>query len=63
MGKALIKSTLYRCYRFYKAFPEIVATLWQQSETVISWSHYRILIQVEDPVARDWYAAEATKQT
>lgn len=62
-GKGFDKSTLYRCYRFYKAFPEIVATLWQQSETVLSWSHYRILIQVEDPVARDWYAAEAAKQT
>lgn len=62
-GKGFDKSTLYRCYRFYKAFLEIVATLWKQSETVLSWSHYRILIQVEDPVARDWYAAETAKQT
>lgn len=62
-GKGFDKGTLYRCYRFYKAFPEIVATVWQQSETVLSWSHYRILIQVEDQTARDWYAAEAAKQT
>lgn len=62
-GKGFDKGTLYRCYRFYKAFPEIVATVWQQSETVLSWSHYRILIQVEDQAARDWYAAEAAKQT
>lgn len=63
MGKALIKVHYTVAIDFIKPFLEIVATLWQQSETVISWSHYRILIQVEDPVARDWYAAEATKQT
>lgn len=62
-GKGFDKGTLYRCYRFYKAFPEIVATAWQQSEKILSWSHYRILIQVEDKAARDWYANEAANYT
>lgn len=62
-GKGFDRVTLYRCYRFYNEFPEIVATLWQQSEKVLSWSHYRVLIQVEDKVARDWYANEAVNES
>ena len=44
-------------------FPEIVATLGQQSGVILSWSHYRILLQVEDKEARDWYEKEAAEQT
>ncbi len=29
---------------------------------ILSWTHYRILTQVEDPKARDWYAKEAYSQ-
>jgi predicted nuclease of restriction endonuclease-like (RecB) superfamily len=28
----------------------------------LSWSHYRLLMQVEDPVAREWYLNEAAEQ-
>jgi len=28
----------------------------------LSWSHYRLLIRVEKPVARDWYMNEAAEQ-
>ena len=28
----------------------------------LSWSHYRLLMQVEDPVAREWYMNEAAEQ-
>jgi predicted nuclease of restriction endonuclease-like (RecB) superfamily len=28
----------------------------------LSWTHYRILMQVEDPVAREWYLHEAVEQ-
>ena len=44
-------------------FPEIVATLGQQSGVLLSWSHYRILLQLEDKAARDWYEKEAVEQT
>ena len=44
-------------------FPEIVATLGQQSGRILSWSHYRVLLQVEDKAARDWYEKEAAEQT
>ncbi len=62
-GKGFNRVTLYRCYRFYNDFPEIVATLWQQSESILSWSHYRVLIRVEYKVARDWYANEAVNES
>ncbi len=62
-GKGFDKGTLYRCLKFYKMFPEIVASLRQQSGIILSWTHYRVLLQVEDKTARDWYAKEAMEQT
>ena len=65
-GKGYDRGTLYRCLRFYRMFPEIVASLRQQSGTILSWTHYRILLQVEDKEdkkARDWYEKEAAEQT
>ncbi|MGN9055969.1 DUF1016 N-terminal domain-containing protein, partial [Bariatricus sp. HCP28S3_A7] len=47
-GKGYDRGTLYRCLKFYKLFPEIVASLRQQSGAILSWTHYRILLQVED---------------
>ena len=49
-GKGYDRGTLYRCLKFYKLFPEIVASLRQQSGAILSWTHYRILLQVEDRV-------------
>ena len=37
---------------------EIVASLRPQSR-LLSWTHYRILLQVPDSTAREWYAKEA----
>ena len=62
-GKGYDRGTLYRCLRFYRLFPEIVASLRQQSGIILSWTHYRILLQVEDKKARDWYEKEAAEQT
>ena len=62
-GKGYDRGTLYRCLKFYKMFPEIVASLGQQSGTILSWTHYRVLLQVEDKTARDWYEKEAVEQT
>ena len=62
-GKGYDRGTLYRCLKFYKMFPEIVASLGQQSGAILSWTHYRVLLQVEDKTARDWYEKEAVEQT
>lgn len=60
---AIHLDTLYRCVKFYKTFPEIAASLRRQSRTLLSWTHYRILLQIEDKEARNWYEKEAIEQT
>lgn len=60
---AINLATLYRCVKFYKTFPEIVASLRRQSRTLLSWTHYRILLQIEDKEACNWYEKEAIEQT
>ena len=62
-GKGYDRVTLYRCLKFYKMFPEIVASVGQQSNILLSWTHYRILLQVADEKARKWYEKEAVTQT
>lgn len=62
-GKGFTKSSLYSCYSFYKAYPQIFQTLSGKSDIRLSWSHYTVLLQVEDPAARDWYEKEAAEQT
>ena len=34
-----------------------------KSSMLLSWTHYRVLLQVEDKAARDWYTKEAAEQT
>ena len=62
-GKGFTKTNLYYCCSFYKLFPEFFHTVCGKGSGVLSWSHYRILLQVEDPKARAWYAKEAYEQT
>lgn len=77
-GKGFDRRNLYYCVRFYKMFPEIVNAVCSQSSNggnasimqtlsaqfiPLSWSHYRILLQVHDKAARDWYAKEAYEET
>ena len=58
-GKGYDRSNLYHYLKFYKTFPEIVDTTCRQSGMLLSWSHYRALLQVKDKAARDWYEKEA----
>ena len=62
-GKGFDRSNLYRFLSFYKNFPQIVDELSRQSGNLLSWTHYRTLLQVFDKKARDWYAKEALEQT
>ena len=62
-GKGYDRSNLYHCLKFYKTFPEIADTACRQSGVLLSWSHYRTLLQVKDSEARDWYEKEAAEQT
>ena len=61
-GKGFTKTNLYNFYMFYKYFPQIFHTACGKSERVLSWSHYRTLLQVKDDAARSWYEKEAYEQ-
>lgn len=62
-GKGFDYSSLYKFVRFYKEFPEILDSVRPKSLPLLSWTHYRILLQVNDKEARDWYEKEAIEQT
>ena len=62
-GKGFDRSNLYRFLSFYKNFPKIVDSVSRQSKTLLSWTHYRVLLQVFDKKARDWYEEEAAEQS
>ena len=62
-GKGFTKSNLYSFYAFYKTYPEIFQTASGKSQKLLSWSHYAVLLQVNDEKARAWYEKEAMEQT
>lgn len=62
-GKGFDKSNLYHFLNFYKEFPKIVDTPCRQFNGVLSWSHYRVLLQEKNIQARTWYEKEAFEQT
>ena len=61
-GPSLDATNLYKFLAFYKAFP-ILDSLRLKSRNLLTWTHFRTLLQVNDPVARDWYLNEAMDQT
>ncbi len=58
-GEGFDYSNLYKFVKFYKLFPNILDAV----SPKLSWTHYRVLLQVEDKIARDWYAKESFEQT
>ena len=62
-GKGFTMPNLYHFLNFYKCFPKIFYTVCRKSQRLLSWSHYRILLQVQDKEARDWYESEALEQS
>ena len=57
-GKGFDFGSLYKYCRFYKLYPEILDSVSPKSSMLLSWTHYRVLLQVEDKTARDWYTKE-----
>ena len=60
-GKGFDYSSLYKYVRFYKAFPAILDAVSPKSPQ-LSWTHYRVLLQVDSADARSWYEKEASEQ-
>lgn len=62
-GKGFELRNLYYFLQFYKTFPNILHSVNAKSNTILSWTHYKILLQVEDEKAREWYEKETAEQT
>ena len=58
-GKGFDQSNLYNYLKFYKLYQKIFDSVCQQS--FLSWTHYRILIKMDDSKSRTWYETEAYK--
>jgi predicted nuclease of restriction endonuclease-like (RecB) superfamily len=56
-GKGFDASNLYKMSQFYRLFPILDALRLE-----LSWTHYRLLLRVENKDARSWYMTEAAKQ-
>lgn len=56
-GKGFDASNLRYMRLFYQAFPKCDALRHE-----LSWTHYRLLLRVENPDARDWYMNEAAAE-
>ena len=56
-GKGFDASNLRYMRLFYQTFPNCDALRHE-----LSWTHYRTLLRVEDPRAREWYVAESAAQ-
>lgn len=61
-GQGLDFGNLYKYLRFYKSFPQILASPRPKFITTLTWTHFRHLISVPDEAARNWYAKEAAEQ-
>lgn len=55
-GKGFSEQSLWNIRQFYRIFP-ILSTVWRE----LSWSHYKLLIRVENDNARRSYGEEAVK--
>lgn len=56
-------SNLYKFKQFYEMYSDILDTASLKSFEKLTWSHYRVLLQVKDDKARTWYEKEAAEQT
>lgn len=56
-GKGFDITNLRNMRLFYEVFP-----IRDALRLELSWTHYRVLLRVENPSARDWYANEALQQ-
>ena len=57
-GKGFDARNLYYFLNFYKTFPNILHSANAKSNILLSWTHYKTLLQVPDEKAREWYEKE-----
>ncbi len=57
-GKGFDTRNLRNMRQFYLTFP-----IWNSVSAKLSWTHYRVLIRVENKEAREWYIKEAIENS
>ena len=60
-GKGFSVPNLRNFRQFYQTFTEDEIRYSTSSD--LSWTHFRVLMRISDPAARQWYAGEAVAQT
>ncbi len=55
-GKGFSQRNIRNMRQFYICFP-----IWQTLSAKLSWSHYTLLLRIENSDAREWYAEESAK--
>ena len=61
-GKGFSASNLYKYAQFYKNFPKMFSPASGSSLPLLSWSHFRILMMIQDEGERMWYYLESSRQ-
>ena len=56
-GKGFDERNLRNMRAFFQQFPK-----WNALRTELSWTHYRLLLRLDSPLAREWYMQEAASQ-
>lgn len=56
-GSGFDQRNLRNMRAFYQAFPN-----WNALRPKLNWTHYRLLLRLDDPHAREWYAKETEDQ-
>lgn len=60
-GKGFSSINLYRFYKFYILYKKIFSSV--MKESFLTWTHYSVLISINNQKARDWYEKEALRCT
>ena len=60
-GKGFEPRNLYRFIQFYKTYPDILTSV--MTKSLLTWTHYLVLLQVYSKEARNWYEKEAIKES
>ncbi len=61
-GAGFSETNLAYFRRFYLGFPILHTVCAKSAVRQLSWSHFKLVLKVEDPKAREYYLREATEQ-
>lgn len=61
-GRGFEQRNLYRFLQFYRVYPNILTSPMSKSDEMLSWTHYLVLLRIDDSKAREWYEQEALRE-